>query len=124
MGSEFSYEDLVSRREDEKYTHKLIKEEKTKEDLEVWLIERTTKNKKSSYKRLKAWVSKKYRNPLKVEYFDRKNELIKTATFSNYKQYKVGKKALWRANKVHMINVQTGKKSTIMWREKARRFIW
>ena len=53
MGSEFSYEDLVSRREVEKYTHKLIKEEKTKEVLEVWLIEPQQKIKKVVIKDLK-----------------------------------------------------------------------
>ena len=114
MGSEFSYEDLGSQ-EVEKYTHKLVQEEKNKDGLEVWLIERKPINKKSGYKRLKAWVVKKYHNPSKIEYFDRKNELLKTATFSNYKQYKVGMKVLWRASKIHMINLQTGKKSTITW---------
>ena len=114
MGSEFSYEDLGSQ-EVEKYTHKLINEEKNKDGLDMWVIERTPKNKKSGYKRLKAWIVKKYQNPLKVEYFDRKNELLKTATFSDYKQYKVKGKSLWRAGKIHMINVQTGKKSTITW---------
>ena len=114
MGSEFSYEDLGSQ-EVEKYTHKLIKEEKNKDGLDMWLIERTPKNKKSGYKRLNTWIIKKYNNPFKVEYYDRKNELLKTATFSDYREYKVGGKTLWRANKIHMVNIQTGKKSTITW---------
>ena len=114
MGSEFSYEDLGSQ-EVEKYTHKLIKEENNKDGLSMWLIERTPKNKKSGYKRLKTWIIKKYNNPFKVEYYDRKNELLKTAVFSEYREYKVGGKSLWRANKIHMVNIQTGKKSTITW---------
>ena len=52
---------------------------------------------------------------VKVEYFDRKKELLKVATFSNWKQYKVGKKKLWRASKIHMKNIQTKKESIFTW---------
>lgn len=114
MGSEFSYEDLGSQ-EIEKYTHKLIKEEKNEEGLEFWVMERVPTNKKSGYKRLKVWMAKKFRSPRRIEYYDRKNELLKVSTFSGSKTFKVGDKTLYRPSKIHVINVQTGKKSTILW---------
>jgi len=114
MGSEFSYEDLGSQ-EVEKYTHKFLKEEKNKEGLDLWVMERVPRNKKSGYKKLKVWIIKKYSNPEKIEYYDRKNELLKVATFSSFKEFKIGSRTLYRASKIHMVNVQTGKKSTIRW---------
>ncbi|MEE2744828.1 MAG: outer membrane lipoprotein-sorting protein, partial [Bdellovibrionota bacterium] len=114
MGSEFSYEDLGSQ-EVEKYSHKLLKEEKNKDGLDLWVMERIPRNKKSGYRKLKVWIIKKYSNPGKIEYYDRKNELLKIATFSSFKEFKIGSRTLYRASKIHMVNVQTGKKSTISW---------
>ena len=47
----------------------------------------------------------------KVEYYDRKGELLKTALFKDYKKY--GK--FWRFGSIHMDNVQTRKKSIMTW---------
>lgn len=111
MGSEFSYEDLGSQ-ELEKYNFKLIKETK-----DGWLLERTPKT-KSGYSKMIMTVSKKYMNPVKIQYFDRKSELLKVGEFSNWKQFKLGKKALWRANKIHMKNLQTKKESIFEWKKR------
>ena len=111
MGSEFSYEDLGSQ-EVEKYNYKWIKTIKG-----GWIVERTPKS-KSGYSRMLMKISKKYMNPVKIEYYDRKNELLKTAAFSSFKQFKIGKKAMWRANKIHMKNVQTKKESIFEWKER------
>ena len=50
-------------------------------------------------------------NPLKVDYYDRKGKLLKTATFSDYTKY--GK--LYRVGKIEMNNVQTKKSSVLTW---------
>ena len=62
------------------------------------------------------YISKKYSNPLKVDYFDRKGELLKVAKFSGYKMYKINKRNLWRPEKIHMKNIQTKKESIFSWR--------
>lgn len=109
MGSEFSYEDLGSQ-EVEEFTYRLLGET----DLDgraVWQLERTPVSKKSGYSKEIVWMDKEYNNPLKIEYYDRKGELLKVGLFKDYKAY--GK--YWRANFLEMENVQTQKRSTITW---------
>ncbi|MCB0393221.1 MAG: outer membrane lipoprotein-sorting protein, partial [Bdellovibrionales bacterium] len=112
MGSEFSYEDLGSQ-EVEKYSHKWLKDDKVGERT-VWVLERVPVDKDSGYSKLITYMDQEYMNPLKIEYFDRKGELLKTAIFSNYKKY--GK--VWRANRIDMSNHQTNKKSSIVWNDR------
>ncbi len=117
MGSEFSYEDLGSQ-EVEKYNFKWLADMKTKKGgLGGWKIERIPKA-NSGYSKMIMTISAKYMNPIKVEYYDRKGELLKVAAFSDFKGYKVGGKTLWRANKIHMKNVQTKKESTMDWKKR------
>jgi hypothetical protein len=109
MGSEFAYEDFGSQ-EVEKYTYKLLEEPKY-EGRDVWLLERYPTDKSSGYTRQVVWMDKEYKNPLRIDYYDRKRELLKTATFGEYKKYG----ALYRANRIEMNNVQTKKRSVITW---------
>lgn len=107
MGSEFSYEDLGSQ-EVEKYTYKYLKDVKVNGN-DHWLMERFPKDKKSGYSKQKSWIDKKYMASTKVEYYDRKGELLKTATFSDFKKFK----KFYRSDKIEMVNHQT-KKSSIL----------
>ncbi|MCO4793346.1 MAG: outer membrane lipoprotein-sorting protein [Bacteriovoracaceae bacterium] len=116
MGSEFSYEDLGSQ-EIEKYNYKWLKDSKTKKGEALWVLQRIPK-KKSGYSKMVMYVSKKKNNPVKIDYYDRKGELLKSAVFSKYKVYKVGKKKLYRASKIHMKNVQTKKQSIFTWKSR------
>ena len=116
MGSEFSYEDLGSQ-EIEKYNYNWIKDAKTKKGEKLWILQRVPK-KKSGYSKMIMYVSKTKYNPVKIDYYDRKGELLKTAKFSNYKVYKVGKKKLFRAHKIHMKNLQTKKQSVFTWKKR------
>lgn len=112
MGSEFSYEDLGSQ-EAEKYHYTFIAEEKMGND-KVWVMERTPV-KSSGYSKMKMWISQTYNNPLKIEYYDRKKELLKVAEFKDYKTYKMKAKTLYRASSIEMKNLQTKKESIITW---------
>lgn len=107
MGSEFSYEDLGSQ-EVEKYTYKFLKDVKFN-GRDHWLMERYPKDKKSGYSKQKSWIDKKYMASSKVEYYDRKGELLKTATFTDFKKFK----KYYRSDKIEMVNHQT-KKSSIL----------
>lgn len=115
MGSEFSFEDLGSQ-ELEKFNHKLLREEKFEGD-EVWVLERRP-NKKSGYSKQIIYMSKKIMNPLKMEYYDRKEELLKVAKFQDYKLFKIGKKEMWKSNQIEMKNIQTKKESLFIWKER------
>ncbi len=110
MGSEFAFEDISSQ-EIEKYTYEYIKDEKC-DDQFCFVIERRPRYKYSGYTRQLVWVDKKYYRAMKIEYYDRKNELLKTQTFSNYRQY-LGK--FWRAGEIFMQNHQSGKSTRLLW---------
>lgn len=112
MGSEFAYEDLGSQ-EVEKYHHKLLGEEKLN-GRDTWKLERTPVDKESGYSHLDSWLDKQYMQPLKVDYFDRKGELLKTATFRDYVKH--GK--WYRASSIKMVNHQTKKQSVLSWSER------
>ncbi|MCB9094742.1 MAG: outer membrane lipoprotein-sorting protein [Halobacteriovoraceae bacterium] len=116
MGSEFSYEDLGSQ-EVEKYNYKFLKDEKENGD-EFWVIERTPLNKKSGYKKQVVKISKKYMSAVEVQYFNKRDELLKVATFSDFKPYTINGKKMFRANKIHMINKLTKKESILTWQDR------
>ena len=113
MGSEFAYEDMSSQ-EVEKYTYKYIKDAEL-EGRKVWMYERVPVDKRSGYTRQIVWADQEYMNALKVEYYDRKNELLKTATFKDYKKF--GK--FWRVGTIDMFNHQTKKRSTLVWKSRS-----
>lgn len=104
MGSQFSYEDLASFEVD-KYKYKYIKDD-TLKDIDTFVVENYPQYENSGYARQLVWIDKARYIPLKVEYFDRKNILLKTLTFNDYKQY-LGK--YWRSHKQSMKNHQNGK---------------
>jgi outer membrane lipoprotein-sorting protein len=111
MGSEFSYEDIASQ-EVEKYTYRWLRDE-ILDGRECFVSERypvDTKN--SGYSRMVSWMDKEAYRPFKVEYYDRKNALLKTLTITGYNQY-LGQ--FWRAGEMHMINHQSGKSTQLYW---------
>lgn len=109
MGSEFSYEDLGSQ-EIEEYTYNYLKEDSV-DGRPCWVVERDPVSKRSGYSKEVVWFDQGYMNPTKIEYYDRKGELMKVGVFSDYKLF--GK--LWRAGKIEMENVQTKKRSVLTW---------
>lgn len=110
MGSEFAYEDLSSQ-EIEKYKYKYIKDEKV-EGVDCFLIERYPVDKDSGYTKQQVWLDKDEYRVRKIDYYDRKSQLLKTLKPTDYKQY-LGK--YWRANKMDMVNHQTGKSTELTW---------
>ena len=110
MGSEFAFEDLSSQ-EIEKYSYKLLNEESCRE-FECYVIERIPQYENSGYTKQIVWVDKaEYRN-VKVEYYDRKDALLKTLEMFGYKEYPG---SYWRADRFEMVNHQTGKSTTLIW---------
>lgn len=110
MGSEFAYEDLSSQ-EVEKYTYKYIANEPCGE-LECFVIERYPVDKNSGYTRQKVWIDTAEYRPHKIDFYDRKDSLLKTLTFSGYQQYL---DHYWRADEMFMQNHQTGKSTVLNW---------
>ena len=110
MGSEFAYEDLSSQ-EVEKYTYTYLKEEQLN-GFNTDVVERDPVDEKSGYTRQVVWYNKDKGYRLeKIEFYDRKNSLLKTLTYHDYKQYE-GKH--WRAGKMQMVNHQTNKETELL----------
>ncbi len=112
VGSEFSYEDLSSQ-EVEKYTYKFIREEAI-DGKNTYVVERYPVDPNSGYTKQVAWYDKEEFRSLKIDYYDRKGELLKTLTQQNFQQYGEGK-GFWRADKFSMVNHQTGKSTDLEW---------
>lgn len=112
MGSEFAYEDLTSQ-EVAKYAYRWLRDE-TFEGRESSVIERVPVYENSGYARQVVWVDKVIWRPLKVDYYDRKNTLLKTLRASDYQQYV---KRFWRASRMQMDNHQSGKRTVLNWSE-------
>ncbi len=110
MGSEFAYEDLSSQ-EVEKYTYNYLRDEACGE-LECFVIERDPTDKYSGYTRQVVWIDKTEYRPQKIDYYDRKNSLLKTLTFKDYRQFL---DRYWRSHDMYMENHQTGKSTRLSW---------
>ncbi|MDQ7015900.1 MAG: outer membrane lipoprotein-sorting protein [Gammaproteobacteria bacterium] len=108
MGSEFAYEDLSSQ-EVEKYQHKWLRDE-TLNGVETYVLERIPVDKKSGYRRQVIWLDKEHYRMQKMDFYDRKNSLIKTLTASGYQLYL---NQFWRADELQMKNHPSGK-STLL----------
>lgn len=108
MGSEFAYEDLSSQ-EPEKYTYRYLRDE-TLNGIDCFVVERDPVDENSGYSVQLVWIDKAEYRPMKVDYYDRKDSHLKTLTFHDYQQY-LGQ--YWRADRMEMVNHQTGK-STVL----------
>lgn len=113
MGSEFAFEDLGSQ-EIEKYTYKFLREEPCGEGWACNVVERTPAYEHSGYTRQVVWANKDDFRVAKVDYYDRKNSLLKTLTSTGYEQF-LGH--YWRPSQMHMENHQTGKSTTLNWQD-------
>ena len=110
MGSEFAYEDIGSQ-EVEKYTYKYLRDEPC-EGAPCFVFERFPVSRDSGYTRQVVWLDQAEYRPRKIDFYDRKGSLLKTLTWSGYKQY-LGK--YWRADEMAMANHQSGKGTRLLW---------
>ena len=112
MGSEFAYEDLTAQAV-EKYTYRYLRDEPCGQ-LTCTVSERFPVDKKSGYNRQVVWRDKDELRVWKVEYYDRKDALLKTLALDDYNQY-LG--SYWRAGEMTMENHLTGKSTVLTWTE-------
>ena len=108
MGSEFAYEDISSQ-ELEKYTYKYLRNEDY-QGLDCFVVEYDPIDRKSGYSKQIVWIDTKEYRSHKIEFYDRKESLLKTLVYKNYSKYN-GK--FWRADIFEMENHQTGKKTIL-----------
>jgi hypothetical protein len=112
MGSEFSYEDIGNQNY-KKYTYGDKIEEVELNGIKCYKGSRIPKDKNSGYTKQVSWVAKDTFLLQQIEYYDRKSELLKTATFSDYKEID----GVWRIGKIEMKNHQNDKSTVLIWKE-------
>jgi outer membrane lipoprotein-sorting protein len=111
MGSEFSYEDIATHVL-EKYTYHWLRAEVC-DGQDCFVIERRPLDRRDSgYLRQIVWIDKQEYRTLKIDYYDRKDSLLKTLTFREYRRYL---DRFWRPHDMTMVNHQTGKSSQLLW---------
>jgi outer membrane lipoprotein-sorting protein len=112
MGSEFAYEDIASQ-EVEKFTYRYLRDDAL-DDAETFVVERYPADSHSGYSRQVVWVDKEEYRPLRIDYYERSGELLKTLALNGYRRY-AGK--YWRPDEMTMVNQRTGRTTTLMWSE-------
>ena len=110
FGSEFAFEDLSSQ-EVEKYTYHYLNDEVV-DGLDSYVIQRTPNDPESAYSKLIVWMDKEHLQIRKIDYYDRKEALLKTLTASDYTLYE---DKFWRASNLHMVNHQNKKQTFLVW---------
>lgn len=110
VGSEFAYEDLTSQ-EVAKYSYKWLRDE-TLDGRPCFVIEAYPAYDNSGYTRQVVWLDQEMYQPIKIEYYDRKDAPLKTLRSSDWQQY-LGQ--YWRPGRMLMENQQTGKSTELKW---------
>ena len=106
VGSEFAFEDFTAL-ELNKYTYRYLREEPCGA-LTCDVVERKPRYEHSGYTRQVSWVDQRDFQVRKVDFYDRRGDLLKTLEQKNWKRYQ---NKYWRAHLLAMTNHQT-KKST------------
>lgn len=109
MGSEFSFEDMSSF-ELEKYEFIYLRDE-SMNNMDMFVLEQKPVDKYSGYTKQVVWIDKEHYRPHKIEFYDRKNSLLKTLTISDYKLYL---DKFWRPLNAEMFNEQNGKSTELI----------
>lgn len=110
MGSEFAYEDFGSQ-EIERYHYKYLRDDPC-DGGSCFVLERRPVDPNSGYTRQLVWLDRSEYRPWKIEYYDRKQSLLKTLTWSGYRKF-LGR--YWRPTEMFMQNHQTGKSTRLKW---------
>ncbi|MEQ8234739.1 MAG: outer membrane lipoprotein-sorting protein [Gammaproteobacteria bacterium] len=110
VGSEFAYEDLTSQ-EVEKYSYKWLRDE-TLDGREAFVIEAYPAYENSGYTRQVVWLDKEMYRPIRIDYYDRKDALLKTLEAGDWNRYL---DRYWRPGRMNMVNHQTGKSTELLW---------
>ena len=112
VGSEFAFEDFTAL-ELNKYDYKYLRSEACGERT-CDVVERYPRYEYSGYTKQISWVDQEVFQVRKVEFYDRRGDLLKTLSLEDYRQY--GDK-YWRSHTFLMVNHQTGKSTDLLYGE-------
>lgn len=108
LGSEFAFEDLSSF-EVEKFTYEYLRDEEL-DGQDMHVVEMRPVDKFSGYTRSHVWIDKEHHRFFKVDFYDRRNTLLKTLTIKSYSLYL---DKYWRPDEQYMVNHKSGKSTDL-----------
>ena len=114
VGSEFAFEDFTAI-ELNKFDYRYLGNE-TCGAFQCDVLERLPKYENSGYSKQIAWVDQDVFQIRRIEFYDRRGDLLKVLELGDYRQYANG---VWRAHRLTMENVQTNKKTDLVYQDYA-----
>ena len=109
VGSEFAFEDFTAI-ELNKFDYAYIGTEACG-DFVCDVLERKPRYENSGYTKQVSWVDQADYQIRKVEFYDRRGDLLKVLELTDYRNYD----GIWRAHKLSMSNVQTNKQTDLIY---------
>ena len=109
VGSEFAFEDFTAL-ELNKYDYNFLRQEEIN-GIDADVVERTPRYENSGYTRQVSWIDRDIYQVRKVEFYDRRGDLLKTLTLDDYRNYN----GVWRSQRMEMVNHQTGKSTDFIY---------
>ena len=109
VGSEFAFEDFTAI-ELNKFDDTYVRQELCG-DLVCDVVERTPRYVDSGYTRQVSWIDQADFQLRKVEFYDRRGDLLKVLELDDYRNYD----GFWRAHRLSMSNVQTRKQTDLVY---------
>ncbi len=108
FGTDFTFDDLSERKlsDDE---HKYIKDENI-ENTKCWVVESKPTDPKSMYSKKISWIAQSNNFPLRVEFYDKMNNLLKTLSNTNIENIS----GIWICKNMKMVNHQTEHQTVLM----------
>jgi hypothetical protein len=109
VGSEFAFEDFTAI-ELNKFDYTWVGEAPCG-DLTCDVLERTPRYENSGYTKQVSWIDQTDFQIRKVEFYDRRGDLLKVLELNDYRSYE----GIWRAHHLSMSNVQTNKQTDLLY---------
>jgi len=109
MGSEFAFEDIGSQ-EVEKFTYRFV-ENRQLDGQDCSVLEQVPTYANSGYSRQLVWRDTAEYRGQQTEYYDHRNELLKTLRARDYKRYL---DRFWQPDRFEMVNHKTGRATTLL----------
>lgn len=107
LGSDLTYEDVTGQAFHDR-THELLGEEDV--DAEpTYRVESRRTSDVDAYARILTWVSRRTYMPVRIEYYDRDERLLKIGAFADVREVK----GIPTPARITMVNVQTGHRTEI-----------
>ena len=109
VGSEFAFEDFTIT-ELNKFSYAYVGEEEL-DGAMVDVVDRFPRYEKSGYTKQRSWIDQTDLQARKLEFYDRRGDLMKTLTLSDYRSYD----GILRAHKLSMVNHKTKKETDLVY---------